>query len=86
MAKGLGFSDPQYTSPVNPEGNPNQRRRVVLQPKQKFTPRRSPYMWQAQDSMSMAGYGGMEFGQMRRRKSNNDSGPVPSAYLNYIER
>lgn len=83
MAKGLGFADqPQGTSPVNPDGNPNLRRRSGPTPNQKYTYRRTPYYWQMQQLPSY-GYGEYGYG---RTKANNDSGKVPSAYLNYIER
>jgi hypothetical protein len=82
MAKGLGFSDPQYTSLPNPEGNPNLRRRQGPQPNQKYLARRTPYQWQMQMGSSY-GYG--EYNH-RRGKANNDSGNTPGAYLNFIER
>jgi hypothetical protein len=81
MAKGLGLANqPQTTSPVNPETQT--RRRPGPQPNNKYLARRTPYYWQMQQLPSY-GYG--EYGY-QRGKANNDSGKVPSAYLNYIER
>lgn len=86
MAKGLGFADPQKTSPVNPDTvTPTRRFRSQVQPNQKYLPRRTPYYWQMQQLPSY-GYGDYGYDLMRRGKANNDSGNTPSAYLNYIER
>ena len=85
MAKGLGFADqPQGTSPVNPDGNPNTRRGNMRgpQPNQKYLARRTPYYWQMQMGPSY-GYGEYNY---RRGQANNDSGNTPGAYLNFIER
>lgn len=86
MAKGLGFAgQPQGTSPVNPSGNPNRRVRTMSHTP-KFTPRRTPYYWMAQNNLPSSGYGDIGYGLKRRGKHNNDTGSVPGAYTDYIER
>lgn len=86
MAKGLGFSQPQRTSPVNPETQARRRAGVRgTGNMNKYDYRRTPYYNQVQNSLSSMNYGTPGYGSARWR-ANNDSGPLPSAYLNYIER
>lgn len=87
MAKGLGLADPQYTSPVNPEGNPNIRKAVRGPASwEKYTPRRSVYTWMAGNTGMTGSYDSIGYGTRRRGKKNNDTGSLPEAYLNFIER
>lgn len=87
MAKGLGLADqPQGTSPVNPDGNPNLRRVRGPSPNNKYTQRNTPYQWMMQSNLPSYGYGDMGYGLRRRGKRNNDTGAVPEAYINFIER
>lgn len=106
MAKGLGFAEPQFTSPVdpkapytgpiidpvNPDGNPNVRRRPGPKLTQKYTPRRSIYQWMAGNNSTHPAYGSSRYGSVgfdgvkRRGRKGNDEGSVPEAYLNFIER
>jgi len=72
--------------PVNPEGNPNVRRRPGPQLSQKYTPRRSMYQWMSQNNQLDGSYGSVGYGTRRRGKKNNDSGSTPGAYTDFIER
>lgn len=77
MAEGLGIAKPRKKLASGGGGMRN-----------KYTPRRTTYYNMMQNiSPSMGAMrldGGL--GDTSRSKINNDSGTVPSAYLNYIER
>lgn len=79
--------------PVNPEGNPNVRKGVRGPASwEKYTPRRSVYQWMAGNNSSHPAYGSSRYGSRgfdgvkRRDRKSNDSGSLPEAYLNFIER
>lgn len=86
MAKGLGFVEPQRTSPVDPKApytgpiidpvNPNLRRRGGAMPNQKFSRRGAPYHWKMQMDMGYDGY----------RSGLRPRSQTPDAYTRDIER
>lgn len=85
MAKGLGFVDqPQGTSPVNPDGNPNvtTRRggRAAMQKRPKYRPQKSMFTWTQRNVGKSYALGDPLWTERRNEEKNNP------AYTDYIER
>lgn len=75
MAKGLGFADPQKTSPVNPDTQYTRRMRGP-RVDYAYVPRRTPFHWMSRQGSNT------HMGWMRRY----DEGGVPETYLRNIEK